>query len=502
MASTQIRHASPSKESKKLAGKVFDFSDRRALLETDKAPQELIDEAISIKEQALLALSMENSPLTGYLDTRIHYHIPTTQISTMAVVASGDGMMMLLFNPEFTCKLGKSGAKFVLYHEIGHVIMRHFNYSVELRTDPVFTHANEITINHWVLTRLDRKSMPSIDTGEVDTKGNPVMESTGVDPHKSYQQYSRDLKGQGLDPVTYDRFVSSDIACYAELKRMAKPPNERRQTVVCVHQVPGDDNTGSGEGLAADQETIDRNVGDSLQQAMTQAMKGVSAAKEELLDLAKITEGASDRASTIWGSLGVGALRGETVKTRKVEWWQRWLRRVLGSRLVEGGKLVYPRKRAGILHRLGFDSPLLHRGPERQKTIVVAIDASGSMPDEVIKKIATLVGSIRNTKAHWLWFDATVGPFKPGEPICGGGGTSFQPIADYVEGNLALDGEKFNQRVDAVVVVTDGYANPIRPADPAKWIWLVTQGGSMWMDEATSVNPKMSCHEIDLLHSA
>ncbi len=499
MSGTEIRHAKSSETQKQVASKVFDFSDREALLNTDRASDELIAQATEIKEQALLQLSMQNSPLTGYLDMRVHYHLPTTQIPTMAIVSSGDGMMMLLYNPEFTVKLGMEGAMFVLYHEIGHVVLRHFNYIPELRSDPVFEFANEIVINHWVQSRLKLKGLPTIPTDEVDANGVPVREPTGVDPKKQFQTYVRDLKDQNLDPVSYETFVSSDMTCYAEMKRMQKPPNQRKNKVLCVHQVPGDDNEGTGEGLSVDQETIDNKVGDSLTQAMTQAVKGVSAAKEELLDLAKATEGASDRASTIWGTLGLGALRGETVKTRKVEWWQRWLRRVLGSRLTEGGRLIYPRKRAGILHNLGFDSPLLHRGPERQKQIVVAIDASGSMSDEVITKISKLVGSIRNTNAHWLWFDATIGPFKPGEPIRGGGGTSFQPIADYVEGNLALDGKKFGHKVDAVVVVTDGYAPAISPSDPSKWIWLVTQGGDMWMEQTTKGNPKMTCHEIDLM---
>jgi len=485
--------------------------DIRLLREHNTADAQTTHEAITIKENALLMLSMQSSPLTNYLDTRINYHIPTTAIPTMAVSAGGDGTMMLLFNPEFTVKLGQEGAIFVLYHEMAHLLFRHFSYVPELRNDPVFTQANEIVINHFVAKRLSHHedengvvhtrdvALPRIATGEVDAKGRPVTEETGVNPKTSYQKYSRDLKGQGLEPVDYERFVSSDITCYSELKRMKNPPGSGKTKIVaCIHQA-GDDDDGTGDGIGVDQETIDRAAGDAVSSVLAQAIKGLSKSKREILDLAAATENGSERSSQMWGTLGVGAIRGETVKTRKVEWWQRWLWKVLGSRLTEGGRMIWPRKRGVILHELGFDSPLMHRGPERQKNIVIAVDASGSMSDEIIDKISKLVGQISKAKVHWLWFDATVAPFVPGEPIRGGGGTSFQVVADYVEGRLTVDElPPFNEKVDAVLMVTDGYAPPIRPAEPKKWIWLITPGGNTWPQHATENNPAMTCSEIDI----
>ena len=46
---------------------------------------------------------------------------------------------------------------------------------------------------------------------------------------------------------------------------------------------------------------------------------------------------------------------------------------------------------------------------------------------------------------------------------------------------------------DAVVVLTDGYAPPVTPAEPDKWIWLITEGGDEWPERHT---PAMDCHRV------
>jgi predicted metal-dependent peptidase len=104
-----------------------------------------------------------------------------------------------------------------------------------------------------------------------------------------------------------------------------------------------------------------------------------------------------------------------------------------------------------------------------------------------------LVGGIDGVEAHWLSFDVVVMPFKPGERVRGGGGTSFQAVADYVEGRTEVRGARFEQAADAVVMLTDGYAPHITPAEPDKWIWLITQGGDDWPERH---RPPMSCHRV------
>lgn len=176
-----------------------------------------------------------------------------------------------------------------------------------------------------------------------------------------------------------------------------------------------------------------------------------------------------------------------------MDWWQRWLVDVVASKLREGERLVYPKKRGALLAALGHDPMLSRRGPVRDKVLVIAYDTSGSMPGSVITWLTELVGRIDGVEAHWLSFDGVVMPFVPGERVYGGGGTSFQAVADYVEGRTEVRGRRFEQRPDAVIVLTDGYAPHITPQEPDRWIWLITEGGDDWPDAHT---PPMACHRV------
>lgn len=125
--------------------------------------------------------------------------------------------------------------------------------------------------------------------------------------------------------------------------------------------------------------------------------------------------------------------------------------------------------------------------------LVIAYDTSGSMPAGVVEWMTELVGRIEGVEAHWLSFDGVVMPFEPGQAVLGGGGTSFQAVVDYVEGRTALDGVPFEERADAVVVLTDGHAPHVTPAEPDKWIWLITPSGDDWPD---AHDPPMACHRV------
>ena len=48
---------------------------------------------------------------------------------------------------------------------------------------------------------------------------------------------------------------------------------------------------------------------------------------------------------------------------------------------------------------------------------------------------------------------------------------------------------------DAVIVLTDGYAAPLVPREPDRWIWLILPGGNPW---PASKSPPMPCVEISL----
>lgn len=452
---------------------VVDLADRRALEAYRPADPGVVAEARRLKEAALLDFGLTESAVASWLYAKCHHQIPTTAIDTAAVVASGDGTCLLLYNPDFFVGLGLDGVKFVLFHEARHLVHRHLFADPELRDDPVFELAAEVSINHVALVRLSRRDLPLLD-------GRP----TGVDPREVYERYRADLTAHGLEPVPYETFTETDMRVYGELKRMHRPPVPERR--LCVHLADGDQ-------VPADQETVDAVTSSALLNSLLAARRGHTGAERELLDLMGRTEDGNARASRIWGNLGAGMLRGETTRTRAVDWWQRWLVDVLGSRLRDGERLVYPKKRGALLAALGQDPMLARRGPVRDKVLVIAYDTSGSMPHHVITWLTELVGRIDGVEAHWLSFDAVVMPFVPGERVYGGGGTSFQVVADYVEGRTEVNGRRFEANPDAVVILTDGYAPTITPAEPDKWIWLITEGGDEWPERYT---PTMACHRV------
>ncbi|MFD4602482.1 hypothetical protein ACFWPQ_31185 [Streptomyces sp. NPDC058464] len=450
---------------------VVDLADRRALEAYRPADPEVVAEARRLKEAALLDFGLTESAVASWLYSKCPHQIPTTAVDTAAVVASGDGTCLLLYNPDFFVGLGLDGVKFVLFHEARHLVHRHLLAGPELREDPVFTLAAEVAINHVALVRLGRTELPLV-------AGRP----TGVDPRAVHDTYLEDLTAHGLEPLAYEEFIETDMRIYGELKRMCDPP---APPPLCPHLVAG--------LVPADQETVDAVTSSALLNSLLAARRGHAGAERELLDLMNRTEEGSARAAKLWGRLGAGMLRGETTRTGTVDWWQRWLVDVLGSRLRDGERLVYPKKRGALLAALGQDPMLARRGPVRDKVLVIAYDTSGSMPDRVIDWLTRLVGRIDGVAAHWLSFDAVVMPFRPGERVYGGGGTSFQAVADYVEGRTEVAGRRCEVDPDAVVVLTDGYAPPITPAEPEKWIWLITEGGNDWPETHT---PAMDCHRV------
>lgn len=449
----------------------------------EPADPEVVAEARRRKEAALLDFGVGQSVVASWLYAKCHRHIATTAVPTAAVTAGGDGRCALLYNPYFFASLDFDGVKFVLFHEARHLMHRHLYVDEELRSDPVFTLAAEVAVNHVALRRLGRSGLP-----EAVPAGGGAPEPVGVDPDAVYGAYRDDLRRQGLAPLPYDEFVRTDLTVYGELRRM-QAHETPRSAAYCVH-LAGD---APGPDVPLDPETVGQLGDDVLREVMQSALRGGRAAREELLGLADRSADGGERLTRLWGRLGLDKLRGTTPRTRRVDWWQRWLTDVLASKLTESERLVYPKKHGAVVLALGHEPMLTRRGPERTKVVLVAFDTSGSMPDAVVEWLTTLVGQTDGVESHWLAFDGVVVPFVPGERVTGGGGTNFQNVVDYAEGRLEVAGKTFAHEPDAVVVVTDGYAPHVTPADPDRWIWLITDGGDDWPEHH---HRPMACHRV------
>lgn len=504
-------------------------------------PEEVLEKARAVKESALIGMGNKASAMTAVIYRKCYHQLPTTSQKTLAVAALADYTAVLLWNPYFVLSLGVEGTKFALFHEARHLIHNHlltFVVSPEIANDPTFTIAVEAGINREAMIRLNA-DLPS--TTEIGEDGEPVRDADGnvivhppsiVDPEQIYSSYVRDLNEQGLEPVSEAAFYRTDMDCYRELKRMATPPSTEnacgRTDQDCPQHGTGDSGGTTGESSDAEAEeettsggqdgkpnesddesdaagestgdtggnpsqctcpvpenvdTRDAMAKEAIGRTIQDAIAGNSPQRDEILYIAGKTEDLDPELSKMWGDMGLGRVRGETLATRKVDWWQQWVQDMIASRTVDGDRLVYSKKRGAVDLFLGRDPLLGRRGMEEEHHVVVAIDTSGSMPDRVIDWLTQLVGYTDGIYFEWLAFDAVVEPFEAGEAVVGGGGTSFAAVMDYVEGRSEVDGRRQEVAPDAVLMLTDGGAPSIRPEEPDKWVWLITENGdTSWLE--------------------
>lgn len=429
----------------------------------------------------------------------------TSGVDTLAVTLLPDGFTAQLVNPEFACRLKEDwDLAFVRTHEMYHLLFKHLWGDREATAgDQDYLTAQEATINERVQRVMgdanrspkDRR-MPQALNQEKGT-----YEDAGVNPYTIWDRYRTDLKEQGLDPVDYTTFYSSDIRCYSELKKMKKNPLPRGKSNHCTtgETMSGNsggnsqgnqgrsDSNGPGKVQAPhiDKEILKDVVRDGLQGTVKKAVEGErngvrdNKAKDQISDLMDMPD-QDDSISTMWGDIGANALRGETSLTRHVEFWKQYLQEALHSRLAPGERMVY--------NRMQWWEPRLGRkGDEEYRKVVIAVDTSGSMQQSVLNYIADLVGEEDELEIVWCCFDTRVRPFEIGEPMTGGGGTDIRDLVNWLD-------EEHNGDYDSVVVVTDGYFAPTFPEDIDKWIALITPGGNgQWMEDGG-----MTVFDIDL----
>lgn len=244
-----------------------------------------MEQARRRKESALLDFGVGQSTVASWLYAKCHHHIPTTLIPTAAVVAFGDGSRALLYNPRFFMDLDFDGVKFVLFHEARHLMHRHLHVDEDLRSDPAFTLAAEVAINHVALERLRWSGLPTVPSDEGEDEHEDGRKPVGVDPAEVYEAYQEDLRQQGLSPLPYGDFIHTDLTVYGELRRMRA--FDESAPGFCIH-LDGH----AGDAVPLDPETVERLGGEVLHQVMQAALRGDPAARAELLDLADRTAAA------------------------------------------------------------------------------------------------------------------------------------------------------------------------------------------------------------------
>jgi predicted metal-dependent peptidase len=234
-----------------------------------------------------------------------------------------------------------------------------------------------------------------------------------------------------------------------------------------------------GEGLPISMPGSGQGDGDNLTDDLLAADAGASLWEEDELMSEKVNhEIETAQRCNQWGSLG-----GD-------------LRALIESTLVskQNFRAILSQFRASILstkrhltrmrpnRRYGFDA--MGSQYAYSTRLLVAVDVSGSVPDEDIRKFLAVINRFFKQgieSIEVIEFDSKITTEKPlllkqaanGIRVIGRGGTNFQPAIDFYYEHEEYDG---------LVFLTDGYApTPKLPDDkrhkPLAWI-LTTQGGN------------------------
>ena len=234
-----------------------------------------------------------------------------------------------------------------------------------------------------------------------------------------------------------------------------------------------------GDGIPIDMNLPGDTDGGNLTDDLLEADAGASLWEEDELMSEKVNhEIETARRCNQWGSLG-----GD-------------LRALIESTLVskQNFRAILSQFRASILstkrhltrmrpnRRYGWDA--MGSQHAYSTRLLVAVDVSGSVPDEDIKKFLAVINRFFKQgieSIEVIEFDSKITTEKPialkqaanGIRVIGRGGTNFQPAIDFYYEHEEYDG---------LVFLTDGYApTPVLPDDkrhkPLAWI-LTTQGGN------------------------
>lgn len=454
--------------------------EKQRLFEAIPIEPEVLDAATTLLRDARRKLSLGPSVISSIVIGLCHFTFTRT-IDTFAVKLAGDGNAMLMVNPDFIIKIGADQSVFALSHEAYHLLLVHLYTDPDLMQNQNWITATEAVINHRIQKHL---GLPLIKIAEPDPKdpSKTVNKVAIVDPDNVYDRYRNAVKKDGGTPVSKDDFYATDLGCFAHLESLPKPVDPKGSGS-CVHASSSKD--GGEDQAPLDPTEVGKFMEKVLSGAIQSAKSGRPGAKEEILSWMD----SSPEASKTWGDLGAGTLRGETTRSRKTDMWEKWTSDAIATRMAEGQRWRYNKK-------LPFDPRVSPKGKEPRKHGAVFVDASGSMHQAVLDRIASLIGDLDNIEVEWHSFDGDVWPFKVGEGFRGGGGTSFHVIDQHLaDGGLKHGSEEpcCEDDQDFVLVITDGYAPQLMPADPDKWIWLITPGGDSWPAQAG-----MSCREVDL----
>lgn len=362
-------------------------------------------------------------------------------IKTMGVLVEG-ARVKLFYAPKFLAKLTDSEARWVLVHEILHLVFHHC--TVRASTD---------------------KRLHELDNIAADLAINQLIPNNGflMKPRPAV------IKPYFPESLGFDKMLSKEQ--YFQL--LLKKENEDKQ-----NGGNGQPQQGQGNGSSQPDNSID-NAGD-----LVDNHEGWSDAEGEIIDeLIRNKVEQLSKSSKAWGKI-TGNIKEMILAAQKAQiaWW-RYLREYLG--LFSTTKTTSTLKRPN--RRYGYPFPGLKR--RHVDKILCAIDSSGSISAESLKKFLAEVRVMTETHpVDLIVFDdgITQGPMpfpkrKRQFEFKGRGGTNFAPVMELASKKM----------YKCLVVLTDGCAAACEyPKGVKDVIWCLVDDGKPPVDWGRQVHIK------------
>lgn len=368
--------------------------------------------------------------LCGELAKRV-YHLGqpffSDSGSTASLKVSPEGRPLFLFNRIFFDSLGSNELSFVLLHEAAHWAFLHHRRRQE-RLPVVWNVACDIVVNQFLLhnVHFDKISEPN------------------------FQKFIRSA-------ITFENLALCPPNRWPSLtaEEVYEVLNKNFQRILKA----------ASRVAACDEHGWALEDGEAtLQTEMTEEMAN------------QIQEIFRECAST-WGNCSQGELRviGTVIEPIRMNWDL-----ILSRRIASCLTFAFEQRWAPPSRKVAWLYPevLLPADHEMEKlksSILLAIDASGSISNSILTRLLGVARSVPQDRVEMraISFDNSAYPLDIWAQklhTLGGGGTSFDAIEQFAA--------RLARYPDLVVVLTDGFAPPPKVLHPGRWFWLVTRSGT------------------------
>ncbi len=416
----------------------------------------------------------------------------TNAIPTAAVAVlddAGDKMEFeYLFNPEFAASLDAEKLAFVYAHESMHILLNHLklvnNYLDKKRY-------NEIRQKIEKRQTLDRQErIDSIKFQQIARKFNIAADCV-----------INDYLAQAGLPIweqacTGEKFIGEDAAFMTVNDVYERLPETN------VEMDPNGLGSGMGEGGVDSHDWMfdpdfAEKIADAIDKMNEEIEKNGSGVPSDLQDKREEEAGNETQAQKdLRNSMRAGSEEGNIREFQEVHGlgmaWVKLLKEVDPDMFKEPGFAPPPKaawhkkpRKLGARQFTEINLPVYQKNPRDEKrsnekpAIVLALDYSGSIGPGDADRFATLARSIpqERIKVFACTFTTSYRVFDIDNPHGGGsGGTSFDPINDFINNEVAA--ELKGKYPKAVIVITDGEATfsrtQVSEEEAKSWLWLMS----------------------------